>query len=495
MVEPTMLSTRTRAWLRAPSASVYALAGMAAMFHLLLAGRYGFHRDELYYVEGGRHLAFGYVDHPPLTPMLARMVVAVAGERLWALRVVAAVAGALVVLGCALIARTLGGGRAAQTVAAGAAAVCPYFVSVSSIFSTTTFDLLSWTILLYLFSRLLGTDDDRLWIPLGIAFGIALEVKWLPLLLAAGFAVAVALDERLRAHTRRPGPWIGAALALALWAPNLVWQVANGWPTLEFTQNNNANVSEESGRLGFVLEQVALLVFLLPIAVAGVVWLWRRPRWRPLVVTAASVFVLLFALGGKAYYFAGMYPVLFAAGAVAVEGRRLGPAVAAVVATTLAFPFTTPLLPPRVVESAGIAEINDVLAEQFGWPELADQVAAAARSLPPHEQRNVTVLTASYGEAANLQHYLPDRGVPRDAVVSAHNSYADWWPAGAPDGTVVSVRYRPPHLRRFFASCEQVAVAENAYEMPNEVRGTPIAVCRDPKLSWDELRDALQRYE
>jgi len=479
-------------------------AGVVVVFHLVLSGRYGFHRDELYYLVSGRHPAFGYVDQPPVVPLLARLVEEVGGFHLWTLRAAAGLVHAALVLVAGRLARELGGARWAVGTTALAVAIAPVFVATGGMFQTVVFDQLWWALAVLLVLRLRAGADPRLWLAVGAIVGSGLETKWTIALLGIGLAVAYAAlpDGRAALRHAGPWPWLGAGLALLLWAPNLAWQAANDWPTLEFTENNNANVqAEDGGRLAFVLEQLLLpgpVAFLL--AAAGLVWCWRRPERRFLAVVTATVFVVLLVTGGKSYYLAPLYVPLFAAGAVAAEGLgarsrwRTSLPIALAVAGLVALPAVAPVLPPAGYVDA-YAEMNDEQAEQLGWPELADQVAAAYLALPDDERATARIVTASYGEAAALDLYGPARGIPEGTVLSAHNSYDTWWPAGERFSTVIGVRYRAATLAPHCDDVEVVAEIDAPHGAENQIDGTPVTVCHDLQITPDALREALHHYE
>ena len=471
------------------------------------SGRYGFHRDELYYVAAGRHPAAGYVDQPPLVPLLARAITAVFGDRLWPLRAVAGSAHAALVVVAGRLARELGGHRWAEGVAAVATAAAPVFVATGGLFQTVVFDQLWWAVALLLVVRLQQGADPRLWLVVGAVVGLGLESKWTMALLGAGLGVGYVVTAEGRVGLRSDWPWpaLGVAVAGMVWAPNLLWQALNGWPTLEFTQNNNADVHAEDGRLAFVVEQFALVGPLaVPLVVAGLSWCWHRPRWRFLFVAAVLVFAVLAALGGKSYYLAPLYVVLFAAGGVAVEGRypvghiRGAVPIALVAAGLLTLPLVAPVLPPsRYVDA--VHDVNDELGEELGWPELADQVAAVYAALPSGERRGARIVTASYGEAAALDIYGPARGIPRGSALSAHNSYRDWWP-DRPGGderisTVVGVRYQPHALAPHCGAVERMTTINTPFDVDNEIADTPITLCRDLLVTSAELREALAHLE
>jgi hypothetical protein len=322
-------------------------------------------------------------------------------------------------------------------------------------------------------------------------------------LLGLGLAAGFVATPAGRRHLRSPWLAAGVAVALVLWLPNLVWQGLNGWPTVEFSRNNNASVRDEDGRLGFLLQQIALVGPLaLPLAAGGLVWLWRRSPWRILAVAVAAVALVLLVVGGKAYYLGPTYVLALAAGGVAAE-RWAGPdpgrwhtLIGALVLNGLIPLAAVAPVAPIDTYAAAFHDLNDELAEQVGWPEMVDQVARVATVLPADEQAGLRVITASYGEAAAIDLYGPARGLPRGTALSAHNSYADWWPDdGSPRGAVIFVRYPRVTVERYCDALGPVAIVSNPWDVPNEVAGAPMLVCHRLRVSPESLRDSLRHYE
>lgn len=497
---------RSRAWAvsRSELSATLVVAAGVLVFHAALSGRYGFHRDELYYLAAGRNPALGYVDHPPLVPLLAKAISAVAGDHLWPLRLAAGAVHAVVVILAAITARELGGGGRAMALSALATATAPLFLATGGLFQTVLFDQLWWALAILLVVRLVADRAaPRWWLAVGVVVGLGLQTKWTMALFGLGLAAGFVATPAGRHHLRSPWLPAGVAVALALWLPNLVWQGLNGWPTLEFSRNNNANVRGEDGRLGFLLQQIVLVGPLaLPLAASGLVWLWRRSPWRTLAVTVAAVALVLLVLGGKAYYLGPTYVLAFAAGGVAAERwagaepRRWHTVIGALVLNGL-IPLAA-VAPVAPIDAYAVAfhDLNDELGEQVGWPEMVDQVAGVATVLPAGEQAGLRVITASYGEAAAIDLYGPARGLPRGTALSAHNSYAEWWPEdGSPRGAVIFVRYPRVTVERYCDALGPVAIVSNPWRVTNEVAGAPMLVCHRLRVSPETLRDSLRHYE
>jgi hypothetical protein len=478
--------------------SLAASAGAVAIALVVFAGEYGFHRDELYFLAAGERLDWGYPDQGPLTPAIAALVNAIAPDSLTALRVPSALATAGTVLLTGVLAWELGAESRAQLIAAGCVAVGAVFLITGHLLSTTTFDLLAWTVLLWLAVRGVRTGDDRLWLPAGFVLGLALLNKPLPAFLAAGLLAGVAIAGPRRL-LRSPWVWAGAAIALALWAPWLIWQADTGWPQLDVAENITAGGSASSEpRWAFLPFQLLLVSpLLIPVWIAGLVALLRDPRLRPyrfLAWTWIFLAAAFLATGGKPYYLAGMFPVLLAAGAPAVdrwldrgrEGlRRVALGTAFATSAAVSAVIALPLLPASDLEP--VLALNEDAGETVGWPELTAIVADVhARAPGPGP---VTIYTANYGEAGAIDRYGPDLGLPR--AHSGHNAYAEW---GTPNGsgTVIVIGYLDEGiLRSSFRGCRLGARVSNEAGIENDEDGAPIWLCRAPDRPWPELADEL----
>jgi len=332
-------------WRRSPGAPLLAIVAAKVAVTLGTDGRYGFHRDELYYVVSGRHLALGYVDFPPVTPVLARVSEAVFGHSLVGLRVPALLAGVAVVLLTAAMARHLGGTARAQWLAALTIVTTAFFLGANGLFQTVSFDILAWALALYAFVCLVTSDDPRWWLAVGGAIGVGMMTKYTMPALVAAIAAATVVTPGLRRHLRSPWPWLGALLAVGLAAPNLVWQATHHWASIDFLRGQNARVRHDYGPGRYVGEQLLTLgPFVLPVCIAGGLRLWRDARLRPLFWVAVTVELVYLVTRGKSYYPLDVFPVLIAAGAVAVAewARRRVVVVGLVVWAVAGLPITLP---------------------------------------------------------------------------------------------------------------------------------------------------------
>lgn len=490
--------TRIRSWV--VPGPVLAVTGAHLGVLLLLAGRYGFHRDELYFLEAGRHLAFGYVDQPPLVPLLARVQVELFGSSVTAIRVLPALVSAAAVLLAALLARELGGDRRAQILAAGAVAGTGVALTFGHLLSTAAFDFAFWMALLVISARMLRTGEPRWWLAFGAVAGLALWNKHLVVLLAVALLGGLLVERRWDLLASR---WLaaGGALALVIASPTIVWQATNGWPQLEMAQALSERLAGENRILLLPLQVLLLGPLLVPFGVAGARELWQRQRepfrvFRPLLWAYGVALVLTFVTGGRPYYPLPLAAVVVIAGAVALSDRGTSPRrLAALIAVNaaVALVISLPALPPEVLADVPLGEINPTLVESVGWPELAGTVAAVVAGLPADERAGAVVLTGSYGEAGALDRYRPQAGLPQP--YSGHNSYWHWRRPDDDGATVVAVRMSDEFLDDHFESCQRATTLDNGLGIDNEAQGQPVWVCRGLLGTWQERWPDFLHYD
>lgn len=482
--------------------TVWAVALGSFTVHMAVAGRYGFHRDEFYYIACGFHPAWGYVDHPALVPMLARFAVMLFGASVVGLRLFAALAATAVIVLTGYLARELGGGKFAASLAALAVAVAPIFVSGGHLFQTVPFDQLVWALALTLLALILRTRAGKLWLPLGATLGVGVHTKSTVIALALGIAAGLLLT-RERTWLRTPWSWLGAFIAFALALPNIRWQAMNGWPTLEFSRNSGTAYWHNRPPVLFALLQPALLgIGGFALACLGLWWLFRAREgaWRPFGWLFIAAFIVLLAARGKEYYPAPAYLPLFAAGAVAIEemARRHGArlrrfTMGAVIALALpGLPLVLPVLPVHTMLDLKLEMIMPDLAEQIGWPEFVGAVAGAYQTLPPDEQAHALVLAANWGEAGAVDLLGARYDLP--AAISGQDTYY-LWGSGDPDATTyVAVGFPYDRLARYFDEVIQVGKITNRAGVPNEEAGRPIFICRRPKQPLRDVWPEFKRY-
>lgn len=463
-------------------------------------GRYGFHTDELYYIASGQHLSFGYVDFPPVTPLLARLNTATFGFSPWTLRLFPALTSAAMVFLTGVCALELGASRRFAILASIVALLSPYLLA-TWLFQTVEFDELTWLLAMYLLLRIVRTGDPRLFILLGLDLGIGVETKYTILALWVGIALAVLISPGLRRMLRTPYPWIGLTIAILWAAPNMAWQVTNGFPTLTYVANHRTDIAQGGGIAFFV----ALLILLigpiwLPLFAAGLILLVRDPELRPLGIVAATA-ILLFLPDGKPYYPAPVVPLVLAAGCVAV-GSAMSPSlrrwivglvvVGGIVETAILLPVGLPVIPPSSMHSSGIDKVNPDFANTVGWPEMTAQVGAVYDSLPPEQRARTAILTAIDGQAGAIDVYGGREHLPQ--AISPHLSFWYWKPAGLDPTTLVTVGYAPTDLTFLCGNLTRAGTVVIPYSIDNLNQGSPILICTDLRESLDAAWPALRNF-
>jgi hypothetical protein len=445
-----------------------------------LAGRYGFHRDELYFRAAARRLDWGYVDQPPLTPLLARLFSF--GDSPFTLRIAATLAGAAITVVIALTARELGGGRAAQALAATATALSVFVLALTHMLSTATLDMLLWALIGFLVIRLLRTGDHRWWLAIGAAVGLTLTNKWLvPLLLLALAVALLAVGPRAVLSTWWLAAGVGVALVIA--APVLVWQAAHGFPLVTVARGISGADGMENRMLFVPMQLLYLSPLLVPMWVAGFCVLWRDRRFRAVALAYVVLCLVVLALGGKPYYTIPLLVLLVAAGAAPTWrwARRhwVSASALATAGVTVSTVLALPVLPAKSL--GPVLVVNPEQGEQVGWREFTESVARAWAQAGP----DAVIFTRNYGQAGAVERYGPEFGLPQ--AYSGHMSYWEWGPPPASaSGNVVVVGVRPP----IFTGC-RVVVVHHAV-VANEEDGTEIAVC-DPVV-WSRAWPALRRF-
>jgi len=483
-------------------------AGAAVLLHLAGNAHYGFFRDELYFIICGRHPAFGYVDQPPLVPLLAALSQTL-GTSLFAARAIPALlSGASIYVTC-LLARELGAGAYGQLLAALAAFFSPVLMSFGMKLSTDTPGLLLWPLAALLVLRLVKGGNPRGWLLVGAVLGVAAESKYSVVFFAfALFVGLLATRERRVLWT----PWLLAAIGLCLLValPSFLWQASHGFPMWELLRNGQKGKNVVLSPLGFLGAELLITNPALAVVwLAGLVFLLRRPQWRFLGVTYVFLIGEMVLLQAKHYYPADVYPILFSAGGAALEGvtaslraLRVAIAVLVVLFGCLLVPYAMPVLPMPAflafhARAAPLLHLDAARTENLrkgplpqdwadmqGWPELAEAVARVYRALPAEERSRVAILTDNYGEAAAIDFFGASLGLP--PVICGHNQYWLWGPHGYDGSVLMDVNASVEDDAKLCQSATQGIHFASALSMPYEA-DFDIVLCRGLKTPIAEF--------
>jgi hypothetical protein len=486
-----------------------ALAGV--LIHILLNGQYGFHRDELDFIMNARRLDWGYVSYPPITPFFARIGLELFGESLRGLRVIPAIAQGIAMILTGLMARDMGGGRHAQILTAFAVFIAPVSLMGGTVIMYFAFDYLWWVVVAFFTVRLLITDDARYWPGIGAGIGLGMMTKYTMAFWVIGLVVAVLITPA-RKYLRSKWLYLGAALALLIFLPNLVWQIQHDFISLEYLSFIHARDIRWGRADDFLVNQLIETTnpFSLPLWTVGLslcLFGASMKRFRPLGWMFLVTFALFLLNRGRSYYTAPAYVMLLAAGAVWFEhwlrglsekARRLGfgvlwgmQATGCLIGLILMKPIA-PINSPLWEITSGI---NEEVVEMVGWQDLTKQVAEIYQSIPDAEKPRTVILAGNYGEVGALDLYGKEFGLPH--VISGANSF---WYRGYGESepeTVITVGFERSHAGQFFKSCKQRGTVTNVYRVKNEesTHHTSLFVCREPHWPWSEMWQKMQWFQ
>ena len=498
---------------------LFHIAATAWTIHL----GYGYFRDEFYYIQCGRHLAWGYVDHGPIVALQSRLAILLFGKSLYGIRMLSAFAGAARILLTGLICWAMGGRRPAQALAMFSVSVGGIYLALDSFLSMNSFESLFWMTCILALILVLRTGNQRLWLLWGAAAGLGLLNKPSMTFFLTALLIGLLLTQQRRLLFNR---WAaaGVALMILIALPNLVWQIQNHWPTLEFLENGRIKGKNLTlAPLEFLKQQILILApATILVWFTGLLWLFRSPlarAYRWIGLTYLFFLAITMALHAKDYYVVPIYPMLFAAGAIAWENyfaktrfvreNRIfafpifETIILAGAAVTL--PMAIPILRPaswvayakaihmyNITESetAATGPLPQFYADRFGWQEEVDIVTRAYDSLSPEEKASTCLWGSNYGEAGALE--FLGRNLP--TVISGHNNYFLWGPRGCTGKVIIAVTPTAnADLIREYQSIELVGHIDNPWSMPYEHRNIYILRGRKDPLApgWSEHKDYI----
>jgi hypothetical protein len=498
-------------------ALVLGISACKFLVHLYASRSYGYFVDELYYLACSRHLAWGYVDQPPLIALITWIARSLLGDSLPAIRFFPAVAGAAEVALTALIARELGGKRFAQSLAAIAALVAPGFLAADNLLSMNAFEPLFWMGCAYLLIRIVKTGNQKLWIWFGILSGVGLENKYSMLIFGAAIVLGLLLTPQRRSLTS-PWLWIAGAIAFLIFLPNLLWNIQHDFPFLELQANiRRSGRDVHLGPLAFFAQEIlTILPLTLPIWLAGLWFCFFSKLGKPFRVLGwAWVFTaaVIVKLSPRIYYLYPAFPLLFAAGSVMWEswldrprlqwlklaypalmvgaGAVLSPLVIPVLPPEMYIQYTKALhLQPPAIETYKLGPLPQLYADQFGWEEMTATVAGVYNSLPPEVRAGTAIFGQNYGQAGAIDLFGPKYGLP--PAISGHQNYFFWGPRDYTGESVLVMQGRQQELEERFADVQKVASVYHPYSMPYE--HFDVFYCRGLKQPLKEIWPQLKNW-
>lgn len=494
---------------------VLAIAFAKLVLHCVFNNRYGYFRDEFDYLACGDHLAWGYVDQPPLLPFLVRVSRILIGDSLRSIRFLPALAASAVVVLTALIAREFGGRRFALVLSAVAVLIAPVYLSDGSLLTTNCLEPLLWMGCVY-FAILALKRDARYWVCFGVVAGLGLQEKYSIAVFGFGLVVGLLISKQRRALLSK-WFWIGGLAAFVIFLPNVIWNVQHHWPFLELMHNIKTTGKDiQLSPIEFFAQQILLLHPLTaPIWIAGLFALLLSPRlkaYRFLGWCYLISFTAFVVLKGKNYYLAPIYPMLFAAGAITLEngiervrqgwlkpailvlllagGAWFAPIVVPMLSIDrfIAYMDTLPFKLPRTEHSHMSAALPQHYADQFGWEEMTAMTAQAWSRIKPEERHDCAIFAQDYGQAGAIDFFGRRYGLP--PALSGHQTYFLWGPRGYSGNCLIVLDDRKEVLEEKFEHVEYVGSSDSPYALE---RNVPVFICKGAKFGslaqiWPQLK-------
>jgi asparagine N-glycosylation enzyme membrane subunit Stt3 len=511
---------------------VIAIALIKLLFHCYFNNRYGYFRDEFDYLACGDHLAWGYVDQPPLIPFLIHVCRAILGDSLRSMRFIPAVASSLLVLQTAVLAREFGGRRFALVLSAITAVIAPQYLSNGSLLGTNCLEPNLWMGCAYFAVLAIKRNESRHWLCFGVVAGIGLQEKYSIAVFGFGMVIGLLLTAQRRVFLN-PWIWFGGLAAFLIFLPNLLWNIHNHWPFVELMHNIREDGRDVVLRLPQYFFQQTLLVhpFTAPIWITGLIAFFVSPRLKPFRVLGwcyLVCFTVFLVLHGKNYYLAPVYPMLLAAGAVVIEsaidgkktegaeiaelktghtrlawlkstivivllasGAHLAPVVVPVLSPDafIAYMKYLPMKLPVMEHSHARAVLPQWYADQFGWEEIVAETAQAWNRIPPDERPSCGIFAQDYGQAGAIDFLGRRYGLP--PALSGHQTYYLWGPRGYSGNCLIVLDDTRERLEEMFEHVEYVGTsADNAYALERQI---PVYICRGAKFGtleriWPQVK-------
>ena len=512
-------------------AIIWAIALAKLLFHCYFNNRYGYFRDEFDYIACGDHLAWGYVDQPPLIPFLIHICRGVLGDSLRSIRFIPALASSLLVVQTAVLARELGGRRFAVLLSAICAVVVPQYLSNGSLLGTNCLEPNLWMGCAYFAILAIKRNDPRYWLWFGVVAGLGMEEKYSIAVFGLGIVVGLLLTEQRRAFLDK-WIWLGGLAAFLIFLPNLLWNIHYDWPFAQLIHNIQADGRDVVlGPIQFFLQQLLLVNPLtLPIWLRGLLFLLFSARLRPYRALGWCYLVcyaVFFVLHGKIYYLAPVYPMLLAAGAVVIEGamdgrtdgganlrpesgrRRLQwlkPVIIGVLLADGAYlsPIVIPILSPDhflayakalpfklpVTEhSHDRAALPQWYSDQFGWQEIVDETAVAWNRIPADQRQDCGIFAQDYGQAGAIDFLGRRYGLPQS--LSGHQTWFLWGPRGYSGNCMIVLDDSRTRLGELWEQVEYVGTsADNPYALEKQI---DVYICHGSKFGtlaqlWPQVK-------
>ncbi len=491
---------------------------LAKLVLSLLPISYGIFRDEFYCLSMSKRLGLGYVDVPPLPPLILAGVRFLFGDSLFALHLIPALSGALFLILAYLLIKKLNGNRFALLLTLTTVLLAPCFVWWDSIYTYDTFNKLGWLLFSFLMIRLIQTEDPKYWIYIGITSGVALLFKITILYLGLGWIIGLIVTKQRKLLFRREVLWAGV-LVFIICSPYLLWQIQHGFISLEYYHNYAAGKVSSFSLPGYLLEQVINMSPLtFPIWLAGLYYFLFHPQGKILRSAGITYLVILlisYFTKAKPDLIMPYYAILLAAGClwlgnllagggkrwlqaavfllVVISGLVVLPGARPVLPVKTCIKIYGKILPKKDVESHALPNLPQTLADCFGWQEMTRKVAQVYHSLPAVDRAKACIVTRNYGEAGAIEYYGAKYHLPLPPV-SGHLQYYIWGPGKFSGEVVIAVGFSYNDVKVTYQDVREGPILTNPYMMPYE-KANPIYVGRKPLKRFQEMKPWFKWFD
>ena len=484
---------------------------------IIFAGNYGLFRDEYYYIEVSKHLAWGYVDLQPLSAIILAFSRTLFGDSILGIRILSYLAGSAIVFVSGLIAREMQGSKFAQIFTAFIMIFSGVILGTSGYFSMNSFDILLSALMFYYLIKLMNTGNPKLWLVIGLLFGIGLQNKLTFLFLGFGLAIGLILTK-YRNQLKSKELWIGAAIAFIIFLPNIIWQITNDYPTLEFMRNASEFKNKSMGLIEFTLGSIQELnpgytLFILT-AVYFLFFNKIGKKYNLIGWIFLSVFLIFVFKNGKPYYMGVLYPVILAAGVIGADYLienylrsyvRIILIILVIPFAIVVTPFALPVLnvnafikysetlgiKPESGERSKLGLLPQFYADRFGWKDMVKKIAVAYNKLSPDEKKEALIFGQNYGEAGAVDFYRKEYNLP--PAISSHNNYWIWgYPKGYTGKVLIVIGSDYKDNSEFFNNVKLAASHYSKFGMSYE--NVDIFICKDPKMPLKEIWSKIKHF-
>jgi hypothetical protein len=495
---------------------IYLFVAVKLIIHLYtntFAG-YGVFRDELYLYACSLRLDFGYVDQPPLSVWIMKIVTALLGKSVFALRLAPAMFGAAALIPVGLTVKALGGRKVAVIIALAAFTISPIYLAYCGYYSMNSIDLLLWNLVIYLVIRLKITQNPRIWITLGLLMGLALMNKIGMLWFGLGLLISLILTKERHWLTTK-WPYLAAGIALLIFSPYIYWNATHDWPTVEFLGGAAQKYSSQN-QVTFLAGQ--LLIHNpanIVVWVCGILFFIvvdKRSVALQLLYIFLTVLIILLLNGhSKPEYLAPVFSVLFIGGGFAIESwtqnRKwvayliVGGQVFGLIATPLAIPilpaekyiaFAKALgMAPTTGEGHQLSEMPQFYADMFGWENQAKAIAKVYHGLSDDEKSKCAIFGDNYGRSGAVDFFADKYDLPLS--IGKHNNYWIWGPGTYGGEIMIILSDDVGNKNELFEEVTELATVYTKYAMPYE-NNLKVYLCRNLKTPIPELWPKIKSY-